>query len=68
VSNTTYAEPMPLLPAEEAELRAPRERGHLYRFPFPLRDYLDVSLALPRDLTVAEAERLAAYIRTLAQP
>jgi hypothetical protein len=33
---------------------------------FPLRDDLDVLLQLPRDLTAAEANRLAKFISTLA--
>jgi hypothetical protein len=39
----------------------------LMRFPFPLRDNVDVSLALPRDLTKAEAARLNAFINSLAR-
>lgn len=39
----------------------------LMRFPFPLRDSVDVWLTLPRDLTKDEAERLATFIRSLAR-
>lgn len=39
----------------------------LMRFPFPLRDNVDVSLSLPRDLTKAEAARLNAFINSLAR-
>lgn len=39
----------------------------LIRFPFPLRDTVDVWLTLPRDLTKDEAERLAIFIRSLAR-
>ena len=35
-------------------------------YPFPLRDNCMIKLNLPSDLKVAEVERLAAYIRTLA--
>lgn len=58
-------EPAPALSHEWRELA---DRPQLHRYPFPLRDDLDVSLALPRDLTADEAERLAVFIRTLAQP
>ncbi len=37
------------------------------RFPFPLRENLDVLLSLPRDLTKDEAARLSAFIGTLAR-
>jgi hypothetical protein len=39
----------------------------LMRFPFPLRDAVDVWLTLPRDLTKDEAERLSIFIRSLAR-
>jgi hypothetical protein len=39
----------------------------LMRFPFPLRDTVDVWLSLPRDLTKAEAERLCVFIGSLAR-
>lgn len=39
----------------------------LMRFPFPLRDTVDVWLTLPRDLMKDEAERLAIFIRSLAR-
>jgi hypothetical protein len=39
----------------------------LIRFPFPLRDTVDVWLTLPRDLTTEEAERLSIFIRSLAR-
>jgi hypothetical protein len=39
----------------------------LMRFPFPLRDTVDVWLTLPRDLTREEADRLAIFIRSLAR-
>jgi hypothetical protein len=35
-------------------------------YPFPLRENCIVRLKLPSDLKVAEVERLAAFIRTLA--
>ena len=38
------------------------------RVPFPLRDNMTAWLTLPRDLTGEEAERLAAYVRSLARP
>lgn len=34
--------------------------------PFPLRDGFTANLQLPRDLTTAEAERMGAFLRTLA--
>lgn len=40
----------------------------LMRFPFPLREAVDVYLALPRDLNTDEADRLAGFIRSLARP
>jgi hypothetical protein len=40
----------------------------LMRFPFPLRDSVDVWLTLPRDLTSDEADRLSVFIRSLARP
>jgi hypothetical protein len=40
----------------------------LMRFPFPLRDAVDVWLTLPRDLTSDEADRLSVFIRSLARP
>lgn len=43
------------------------ESTSLMRFPFPLRENLDVSLSLPRDLTKDEAARLSAFISTLAR-
>jgi hypothetical protein len=39
----------------------------LMRFPFPLRDNVDVWLTLPRDLTKDEAERLSIFIGSLAR-
>lgn len=39
----------------------------LVRFPFPLRDTTDVWLALPRDLTREEADRLSIFIGSLAR-
>lgn len=45
----------------------PPEPTSLMRFPFPLRENLDVSLSLPRDLTKEEAARLSAFISTLAR-
>jgi hypothetical protein len=41
--------------------------GSLMRFPFPLRDNVDVWLTLPRDLTKEEAERLSIFIGSLAR-
>lgn len=38
----------------------------LMRFPFPLRDTVDVYLTLPRDLSSDEADRLSVFIRSLA--
>jgi hypothetical protein len=40
----------------------------LMRFPFPLRDAVDVWLTLPRDLSADEADRLSVFIRSLARP
>jgi hypothetical protein len=40
----------------------------LMRFPFPLRDAVDVWLTLPRDLSSDEADRLSVFIRSLARP
>ena len=37
----------------------------LITFPFPLRPGLVVTLLLPDDLTAAEAERVATFVRTL---
>jgi hypothetical protein len=42
--------------------------GPLMRFPYPLRDNVDVWLTLPRDLTKEEAERLSIFIGSLARP
>lgn len=39
----------------------------LMRFPFPLRDNIDAWLALPRDLTKDEANRLSIFIGSLAR-
>ncbi len=39
----------------------------LMRFPFPLRDTIDAWLALPRDLTKDEADRLSTFIGSLAR-
>jgi len=39
----------------------------LMRFPFPLRDNTDAWLALPRDLTKDEADRLSIFIGSLAR-
>lgn len=39
----------------------------LMRFPFPLRDNVDVWLALPRDVTKEEAGRLSIFIGSLAR-
>jgi hypothetical protein len=39
----------------------------LMRFPFPLRDTIDAWLALPRDLTKDEADRLSIFIGSLAR-
>lgn len=43
------------------------ESASLMRFPFPLRDDLDAVLSLPRDLTKTEAQRLAAFLSSLAR-
>lgn len=64
--------------AKKAESAAPRladvvpevhkaESASLMRFPFPLRDDLDAVLSLPRDLTKAEAQRLSAFLSSLAR-
>lgn len=37
-------------------------------YAFPLRENSTVHLRLPRDLTEAEAERIAAFIKTLVVP
>lgn len=37
-------------------------------YPVPLRPNFIATLDLPRDLTKQEADRLAAFIATLAQP
>jgi hypothetical protein len=39
----------------------------LMRYPFPLRATADVWLALPRDMTRDEADRLSVFIRSLAR-
>lgn len=39
----------------------------LMRYPFPLRATVDVWLALPRDVTTEEADRLSTFIRSLAR-
>lgn len=56
-------------PAEIAEPlgTARTDSASLMRFPFPLRENLDVSLSLPRDLTKDEAARLAGFINSLAR-
>lgn len=37
-------------------------------YPFPLRNGIVVTISnLPRDLKLAEADRLAAFVRTLAE-
>ena len=38
----------------------------MMEYPYPLRDGQLVRLVLPRDLTLAEVERLYAYMKTLA--
>lgn len=43
-----------------------RSWGHAY--PFPLRPDFIATVTVPYDLTLAEAERLGAFIRTLAVP
>lgn len=44
-----------------------RGAAPLMEYPFPLRDTLDVSLVLPRDLTEEEADRLSIFISSLAR-
>jgi hypothetical protein len=39
----------------------------LIRYPFPLRATVDVWLALPRDVTREEADRLSTFIRSLSR-
>jgi hypothetical protein len=39
----------------------------LMRYPFPLRDTVDVWLTLPRDVTKEEADRLSIFITSLAR-
>ncbi len=58
-----------LLDVEVPEAPPPARAGQvpLMRFPFPLRDTVDVWLSLPRDLTADEAARLCGYIRSLAR-
>ena len=47
----------------------PRARPDMLDIPFPLRDDLVLSIRnLPLDLPPREAERLAAFLRTLAIP
>jgi hypothetical protein len=52
---------------EDEDSPAPTSSTPLMRFPFPLRDTVDVWLTLPRDLMKDEAERLAIFIRSLAR-
>ena len=40
----------------------------LIPYPFPLRDDLTVALALPKDLTQAEATRLGEFLKAIARP
>ena len=45
----------------------PSDRGiRIVNYPYPLRPGLLVSVSLPVDMTTQEAERMAAYIKTLA--
>jgi hypothetical protein len=53
-------EPTPMLP-----LPAPATSIRMMPYKYPLRDDVDAELLLPRDLTAAEANRLARYIATL---
>lgn len=39
---------------------------NIIEYPFPLRKDTTVRLALPRDLTLAEVDKLAAFMRTVA--
>lgn len=57
----------PASPDSTADSNARTDAASLMRFPFPLRESLDVSLSLPRDLTKDEAARLSAFISTLAR-
>lgn len=59
----------PTVPAEQAHHDTPvkAEAASLMRYPFPLRDDLDAVLSLPRDLTKSEAQRLAAFLNSLAR-
>lgn len=60
-------EPAPPRATEVAPEVHKVESASLMRFPFPLRDDLDAVLSLPRDLTKAEAQRLSAFLSSLAR-
>jgi len=52
---------------EAEEIPATEEPGRkILTLPFPLRGDFLASVQIPRDLTALEAERLAAFVRTLA--
>jgi len=67
----SVARPVPGVAFEEDEHgTAPRSASStvpLMRFPFPLRDTVDAWLALPRDVTKEEADRLSTFISSLAR-
>jgi hypothetical protein len=66
---TAIADARKELEGEDSVTTTPPAPGAvpLMRFPFPLRDAVDVWLTLPRDLTREEADRLAVFIRSLAR-
>jgi hypothetical protein len=67
VKPATAAQVVVLQEDNDAMSEPAQSSSLLMRFPFPLRDNVDVSLALPRDLTKAEAARLNAFINSLAR-
>jgi hypothetical protein len=60
------AKPKPAARQEEAVVPIPTELGPMLVYNFPLRPDLVVRLSLPADLTGAEAERFAGFVRSLA--
>lgn len=60
-------ESAPQRPMDAAPEAHRLEGASLMRFPFPIRDDLDAVLSLPRDLTKGEAQRLAAFLSSLAR-
>lgn len=62
----TGPEPIPMITSEEGALAMPQQQGG-YQSAFPIRPGMVVSIVnIPDDLTRAEAERLASFVRMLA--